>query len=105
MRLERALPVWSAELGLVGRADLVESRGHVPCPVEYKHRRRKPDRHAGLQLCAQAMCLEEMLGVRVEMGSIYHVSSHQRREVDLDDALRERVRCVIADIRRVDALE
>ena len=82
---------------------MVEFHGDTPFPVEYKVGRRKPDRHADLQVCAQAMCLEEMLGTHVPAGAVYHVASRQRREVIFTSALRERVRRTIAAIRAVDA--
>lgn len=66
VRHERALPIWSDRLGLTGRADLVEFRPQGPFPVEYKVGRRRPRRGGpspeDLQVCAQGMCLEEMLG-------------------------------------------
>ena len=105
VRLERSSPIWSEELGLVGKADLVEFHGETPSPVEYKHGRRKPDRHADLQLCAQAMCLEEMFGLEVPRGAVYHVSSNQRREVLLTKGLRQRVREVLDAIRQIDSEE
>ena len=103
IRVERAVALWSEELGLVGKADVVEFHGDTPFPVEYKVGRRKPDRHADLQVCAQAMCLEEMLGTHVPAGAVYHVASRQRREVIFASELRERVRRTIAAIRAVDA--
>ena len=103
IRIERAVALWSEELGLVGRADVVEFHGDTPFPVEYKVGRRKPDRHADLQVCAQAMCLEEMLGVHIPAGAVYHVASRQRRQVTFTSGLRERVRRTIAAIRTVDA--
>ena len=103
VRIERAVALWSEELGLVGRADLVEFHGETPFPVEYKVGRRKPDRHADLQVCAQAMCLEEMLGTGVPAGAVYHVASRQRRQVTFTSALREHVRRTIEAIRAVDA--
>ena len=103
VRVERAVAIWSEELGLVGRADVVEFHGETPFPVEYKVGRRKPDRHADLQVCAQAMCLEEMLGVYIPAGAVYHVASRQRRQVIFTPELRERVRRTIAAIRAVDS--
>ena len=103
VRVERAVALWSEELGLVGRADVVEFHGETPFPVEYKVGRRKPDRHADLQVCAQAMCLEEMLGVHIPAGAVYHVTSRQRRQVIFTPELRERVRRTIAAIRAIDA--
>jgi CRISPR-associated exonuclease Cas4 len=93
MRIERALPVWSAQLGLTGKCDAVEFHADASVyPVEYKHGPRKKGLHDDVQLCAQAMCLEEMLEVSIEEGAIYHVKSRRRRKVLLDDGLRERVR-------------
>lgn len=103
LRVERSVPLWSDDLGLVGRTDVVEFHESGPYPVEYKHGRRKPDRHADLQLAAQAMCLEEMLGCAVPEGAIYHVSSRKRREVKIDRGLRDRVRATIEAIRLADA--
>lgn len=103
VRVERSLPIWSVRLGLIGKADVVEFHGDVPYPVEYKHGRRRPDRHADIQLCAQAMCLEEMTGAAIPRGAVYHVSSRQRREVVFTPALRQRVVDAVAAIRKLDA--
>ena len=103
IRVERSLPLWSDELGLIGRADVVEFHASAPYPVEYKHGRRRPDHNADLQLGAQAMCLEEMFDCEVPRGAIYHVSSRQRREVEVDQSLRDRVDATIAAIRQTNA--
>ena len=89
VRIERALPVWSERLGMIGKCDVVEFHddGTVH-PVEYKHGPRKKGLHDDVQLCAQALCLEEMLGVRIGAGAIFHIKSRRRREVVLNDALR-----------------
>lgn len=91
-RIERALPVWSERLGLVGRCDVVEfwTDGTV-YPVEYKHGPRRKRDHDDIQLAAQAACLEEMLGRSIPRGAIFHVSSRRRREVVLDAPLRARM--------------
>lgn len=99
VRVERAVPLWSKRLGLVGKADVVEFHGEVPYPVEYKHGPRREKEHDDLQLCAQAMCLEEMTGQSVPRGAIYHHSSRRRREVTLTGALRDRVGVVVKQIR------
>lgn len=104
LRFSRALRLRSLRLGLAGVADVVEwrrqqpggdgarlagARGRwLPLPVEYKRGRLRPERSYEVQLCAQALCLEEMLGVRVPAGALYGGASHQRREVAFDDALR-----------------
>lgn len=88
VRYERALPIWSRRLNLTGKADLVEFHGEVPYPVEYKSGRHRAGTHESLQLCAQAVCLEEMLDVKVEKGALYWHGSRERREVLFTDAMR-----------------
>ncbi len=99
MRIERALPLWSKTLGLTGKADVVEFHGNTPYPVEYKHGPHREQEHDDLQLCAQALCLEEMTGRSVPRGAIYHHSSRKRREVEFTPALRARVVAVTEAIR------
>lgn len=97
-----SLNVWSDKLGITGICDLVEFYDDVPFPVEYKFgRKQKAQIHDELQLCAQAMCLEEMLGVPVPKGSIYHYSSRTRRKVIFSDRHREKVELIILDIRKL----
>ena len=98
-RLERALPLWSRRLGLIGKADVVEFVDDVPYPVEYKVGNRRPGGHDDLQLCAQALCLEEMLNVAVPRGAIYYHASRRRQEIQFDVPLRTRVEEAIAGIR------
>lgn len=101
VRSEYAVPLWSVSLGLTGKADLVEYRGNVPYPVEYKHGPTRRGTAAELQLCAQAMCLEEMLRVAVPEGAIYHHSSRCRRGVSFTTVLRESVSEAVAQVRRI----
>lgn len=90
VRVERALPLYSRRLGLVGKADVVEfETDGTPYPVEYKHGPRRPSEHDDIQLAAQALCLEEMTGRQVPFGAIYHHSSRRRREVEITPALRD----------------
>jgi CRISPR-associated exonuclease Cas4 len=115
-RTERGVPLWSYVLGLFGKADVVEFRvpeetggrgdgetrggevaglaglaasAGVPFPVEYK--RGKPKGHDAdrVQLCAQAMCLEEMLGVKVAAGALFYGRTRRRQDVTFDGSLRE----------------
>lgn len=88
VRIERALPLWSDRLGLIGQADVVEFRAGVPFPVEYKHGPRRQSKHDDLQLTAQALCLEEMFGVPVPAGAIFQHGSRRRRPVRITPALR-----------------
>ncbi|WHZ24971.1 MAG: CRISPR-associated RecB family exonuclease Cas4 [Nitrospira sp.] len=99
VRIERALPLWSKVLGLIGKADVVEFHGEMPYPVEYKHGPHREKEHDDLQLCAQALCLEEMTGKPVPRGAIYHHSSRRRREVMFTRVLRDRVAEVVTQIR------
>lgn len=99
LRVERGVPLWSERLGLVGRADVVEYHGEVPYPVEYKHGRKRKHQHAEVQLCAQALCLEEMTGRSVPKGALFHTGSHRRQEIDLTDALRQTVEQMVQDVR------
>lgn len=100
IRIERALPLWSERLGLQGKGDVVEFHpdGRV-VPVEYKQGTRRERRHDDLQLCAQALCLEEMLGQNVETGAVYSLQTRRRREVRFGDDLRDETLNVIAQVR------
>jgi len=91
-RTLRALPLVSREYGLAGIADVVELLADgSPRPVEYKSGKAKPRLADEVQLCAQAMCLEEMFGTRIPEGFIYHVASHKRRKVTFTSELRQAV--------------
>ena len=105
VRTSTGLRFRSLRLGLSGKADVVEwhrlepGAGGValpgvagvwqPYPVEYKRGKARVDRCYEVQLCAQALCLEEMLGVRIPLGALYAAARHERREVVLDEALRQ----------------
>lgn len=100
VRIERAMPLWSERLGLIGKADLVEFDGDgTPFPVEYKHGPRRQRIHDDIQLAAQAMCLEEMTGRPVPAGAIFHFSSRRRREVKVGPGLRKTVEGAAAEVR------
>jgi CRISPR-associated exonuclease Cas4 len=95
VRIERAVPLRSDRLRLIGKADVVEfhavpgqPKRWQPFPVEYKRGRRRKWLHDEVQVCAQAMCLEEMLGLPVPEGALYYAASRRRREVAMDAALR-----------------
>jgi CRISPR-associated exonuclease Cas4 len=113
VRVLRSVPLWSERLGLRGKADVVEMRAEGPYPVEYKvgrpHRAAahpevsKGERysHAGIQLCAQALCLEEMLGRPVTRGAIFYHAVRRRHEVVFSEDLRERTEEAVAAIRDI----
>lgn len=98
--VRRALQLYSDRLGLAGRADVVEFLPDgTPRPVEYKSGSKKPRLADDVQLCAQALCLEEMLGRPVPRGAVYHIASRRRREVNFTPELREATLNAIAGTR------
>lgn len=102
----RALPLTSARYGLAGKADIVEVRSDgfgndVPAPVEYKKGKRRRFDNDDVQLCAQALCLEEMFACEVPVGYIFHAASKRRREVLLDWRLRSETVRVIEAVRQM----
>jgi CRISPR-associated exonuclease Cas4 len=106
VRLEYALPVWSRRLRLSGRCDVVEFHpGGTVYPVEYKHGKKHKWLNDDLQLAAQALCLEEMLGIRIERGAIFHKGSMHRREVEFTHELRRQVEETAAAIHALLASE
>jgi CRISPR-associated exonuclease Cas4 len=87
------LSLRSLRLGLIGKADVVEFHREAggiwrPFPVEHKRGKPKPDESDRVQLCAQALCLEEMLGVPVGSGAMFYGRTRRRLEVDFDESLR-----------------
>ena len=106
VRVERALPLWHDELGLIGKSDVVEFlAGGVPYPVEYKHgsRNKAADIAAcdDVQLAAQAMCLQAMMDKPVKEGAIYYATSKRRRIVPITAQLRADVVQAASDIRQM----
>lgn len=98
VRVLRGVTLWSEQYGLRGKADVVEMRREGPYPVEYKVGPRR-GRHADLQLCAQALCLEEMLGVKVPRGAVFHYAARRRHEVEINSELRDATKAAIEGIR------
>jgi len=94
VRIARGVPLRSLRLGLVGMADVVEFHREgknlwQPFPVEYKRGKPKPDHSDMVQLCAQAICMEEMLSVSIPKGAIFYGRTRRRLDVVFDDALRK----------------
>jgi len=95
VRIERALALRSLRLGLSGMADVVEFHRQAdgswqPFPVEYKRGKPKPDDSDKVQLCAQAMCLEEMLQTTIPAGAIFYGKTRHRLDVAFNEALRRK---------------
>ncbi len=99
IKLLRALPVFSERLGLSGKCDIVEQHSDDSlCPVEYKKGKRRQFENDDAQLCAQALCLEEMFKLPVERGAVFHAESKRRREVEFTPALRQSTLAAIAEL-------
>jgi CRISPR-associated exonuclease Cas4 len=94
VRIEYGVPLRSLRFGLIGKADVVEfhrvnKNFWQPFPVEYKRGKPKLDHCDLIQLCAQAICLEEMLSLSVPNGAIFYGRTRRRLDVTFDDALRK----------------
>lgn len=108
VRIVRGLWLRSLRLGLYGRADVVEFKRvedtdkrkginldgaegfWLPFPIEYKRGRLRTEESFEIQLCAQALCLEEMLGIKVSTGALYYGKTRRRLELAFDKAVRKR---------------
>jgi CRISPR-associated exonuclease Cas4 len=85
----RGMVLRSDRLRLVGKADLVQFSPE-PFLIEYKRGKKRRWDNDDVQLCAQALCLEEMIGVPIPTGAVYHIRSKRRREIVFDEFLREK---------------
>ena len=106
--------VFSDSLLLLGKCDCIEARMdasgcHIPAvefpvklyPIEYKHGTLREEEEYQVQLCAQAMCLEEMFHTVIPEGALFFVSSHRRMTVSLDAALRARTQALAKELHRL----
>ena len=91
VKICRGLRLRSLRLGLSGQADIVEFHDHRPFPVEYKRGKPKADLSDRIQLCAQAMCLEEMLDLSISNGALFYGTTRRRLDVIFDQVLRHEV--------------
>ena len=96
VKIEYSLPLKSSHLGITGKADVVEfhyqddpQRPWKPFPVEYKLGKPKKNNSDKVQLCDQALCLEEMLDVRINEGALFYGKTRRRLNVTFDDGLRK----------------
>lgn len=108
VRIERALPLRSLKLGLIGRADIVEfhqnhddTRRPRIVPVEYKRGRPKKDDSDRVQLCAQALCLEEMCDTHVTEGALFYGQKRRRTTIQFDAELRKTTTEAINQFRQI----
>ena len=106
--------VFSDVLGVLGKCDLIEAQAsangcRIPAvdvpvllyPVEYKHGNLRDEQEYNIQLCAQAMCLEEMYHTAIPEGAIFYLSSHRRQTVELDASLRQLVWETAKELHRI----
>jgi CRISPR-associated exonuclease Cas4 len=99
IRSVRTLPICSHRLGISGQADVVEFHADgTVLPVEYKRGKPKGNRCDEVQLCAQAICLEEMLAVRIESGALFYGQKRRRHQVKFDSELRQLTEKTIAQV-------
>jgi CRISPR-associated exonuclease Cas4 len=117
VHISRGLPLRNFRLGLSGKSDAVEwhrvsdsgaelpglTGRWIPYPVEYKRGKPKSHRADEVQLCAQALCLEEMLDLEVPAGALFYARTRRRMDVAFDADLRrlteetaDRLHCLIA---------
>lgn len=114
IRIVRGLRVRSLELGLVGQVDVVEFHEAEtgielsneegfwrPLPVEYKRGRSKVDDCDRVQLCAQAMCLEDMLRSKIEYGAIFYGRPRRRERVKLTASLRQKTESLARELHQL----
>ena len=107
-KILRSLHVSSLQWGIHGIADVVEAvyaeKGGVPIsmtPVEYKVGKPKPHRADEIQVCAQALCLEEMFGMAIPAGFLFYGKTQRRQEVAFDDELRSLTSRIIRETRDI----
>lgn len=97
-RIVQGMPLCSFELGLSGKADTVEfyrmkdGSDWLAFPVEYKRGKPKSDDSDKIQLCAQALCLEEMMKIKIPKGALFYGKTRHRLNVVFDDTLRNKTR-------------
>lgn len=112
--ITRSMYVSSRTLGITGMCDVVEfvqnpagvpingrEGKYAPCPIEYKRGKEKKDDIDTVQLCAQALCLEEMFCTEISYGYMYYGEIRQRVKVELDEPLRSKVRTYISEMHEL----
>jgi CRISPR-associated exonuclease Cas4 len=116
IRIVRTLRLGSYRLGITGQADVVEFHKAEsgielekeegfwkPVPVEYKRGKPKIDICDEVQICAQAMCLEEMLKTGIKSGFLFYGRPRRRQQVDFTDTLRKQTEHIIEELHKLTA--
>jgi CRISPR-associated exonuclease Cas4 len=112
--ISRAIPVRSLRLGLSGICDVVEfvksedgtaiknrNGRYTVCPIEYKVGAPKQNDADAVQLCAQAMALEEMLNTDIQAACMYYEKTRRRLDVEIDDRLREETQDLADEMHKI----
>lgn len=101
IRYERGVEVSAPQLGLIGKLDLLEIEidSGACFPVEYKRGKPKQDPIDEIQLCAQALCLEEMLNISVPYGALWYWQTRHRHQIEFTDELRQQTDEIIKSTR------
>ncbi|MEA5582059.1 CRISPR-associated protein Cas4 [Nodularia harveyana UHCC-0300] len=97
----RAINLKSEKYQLIGKSDLIEVVSDKYYPIEYKRGRKGEWDNDELQVCAQALCLEEMTGQTINIGYIYYAHSHQRQLVEINQELRQSAIATIAAVKKL----
>lgn len=103
LKIVRGLRIHSYKYGLVGKCDVVEFNENkkIVFPIEYKAGEPKEDISDKVQLCAQALCLEEMLNTQIKKGGFYYGKIRRRIVVDLENDLRDQTLMIIQKVRSI----
>jgi CRISPR-associated exonuclease Cas4 len=104
VRIDYSVPLRSLKIGLIGKADVVEFHRQGdgtwrPFPVEYKRGKPKVNNCDRVQLCAQAICLEEMLDVKIGEGALFYGQTRRREDVVFDEKLRAETEDIVMKVR------
>jgi CRISPR-associated exonuclease Cas4 len=106
IRIERGVPLCSFVLGLSGNADAIEfhkvedDSNWIPFPVEYKRGKPKSDDSDKIQLCAQALCLEEMMKIKILEGALFYGRTRRRLNIIFDDMLRCKTKEIALELHK-----
>ena len=97
----RAIWLHSDRYQLIGKSDLVEVESGAIYPVEYKRGKKGEWDNDALQVCAQALCLEEITNKTIEKGYVYYAQSHQRELIEITESLRQETIATIEKVRQL----